>query len=458
MALLAAVSMLFAKAQDVSTIRNTADVYARDFSHTGSAKTQAMVGAIGALGGDVSVINTNPAGIGVSIVNDVSATFSATTFKNSTDYNSATVSYKHSKGDIGNAGAIVTLRPSGDTAWKFVNVGVNYSSENLDDYSETAGNSALTSTYASGDKLTFLRHAYDRSGTQSKMSIGLAANYNNKVYPGIALHFHNSSLTQYDSAQYSVTNATNNITGYETAYKQFTPFSEDGSGFSASVGIIGKVSNQVRLGVSVETPTWWKIDRGFTEYTNATTQTYGEDRTLSTPLKGTVSAAFVPNKNFAINVDYTVGLSKPKYKVQGEAEKDLNTFFDAHSENESEVKVGAEYRISAFRLRAGYAFANNPFGNVTMEGGTAASLSTSDLFIGKRQNLAAGIGYDFKSFYIDAAYRRTTAEYDSPFLYGSKDLGTGYYSDNFILPDSKFELANVKNTKDNFSLTLGWKF
>ena len=40
--------------------------------------------------------------------------------------------------------------------------------------------------------------------------------------------------------------------------------------------------------------------------------------------RGWVSGAFVPTKNFAINVDYTLGLTKPKYKVQGAAETEFS--------------------------------------------------------------------------------------------------------------------------------------
>ena len=89
--------------------------------------------------------------------------------------------------------------------------------------------------------------------------------------------------------------------------------------------------------------------------------TYTEDRKLSSPMKATVSGAFVASKNFALNVDYTLGLTKPKYKVQGAAESQLNSFFNSDYKNLSELKVGGEYRYNNFRLRGGYAIANSPF-------------------------------------------------------------------------------------------------
>lgn len=63
----------FANAQDISTIRNTVDVYSNS-SLNGSSKYNGMAGSMGALGGDVSVLNSNPAGIGVSIASEISGT------------------------------------------------------------------------------------------------------------------------------------------------------------------------------------------------------------------------------------------------------------------------------------------------------------------------------------------------------------------------------------------------
>jgi hypothetical protein len=54
----------------------------------------------------------------------------------------------------------------------------------------------------------------------------------------------------------------------EYAYyqKQYSPYRESSNGFSASVGIIGKINNNIRLGVAVESPTFWNLTRTYTEY------------------------------------------------------------------------------------------------------------------------------------------------------------------------------------------------
>lgn len=452
----------FANAQDVSTIRNTAEVYSNS-ALNGSSKYNSMAGSMGALGGDFSVLNSNPAGIGVSIASEISGTLSIGNSKNSTSLYGSTMEYKINNTDVGNVGGIASFQIEGSTPWKFVNIGVNYSNQSLEDYSQSPGNSGLV--YPIYDQnnvlvtnLTFGGHAYNRYGDVSKMSIGVGGNYDNKFYLGAGLNFHNANLEQYDSARF--TSSSNNVT--ETFSKQYTPFSESSSGFSASVGVIGKINPQFRLGASVETPTWWNIARVYTEYENPTDGTYSEDRNLTSPMKATLSAAFVPNKNFAINVDYSLGLTKPKYKVYGDAETELNKFFSDHSNSLSEVKVGAEYRIQQFRLRGGYAFSSSPFDAMTISSlsniGDVSKTSYSNLFLGKRNTIGAGIGYDFKAFYIDAAYQNVSSEYNSPFIQGSFANNTGYFSNNYIVEVNSSIVSNVKNKKDNFFITLGWKF
>jgi hypothetical protein len=451
----------FANAQDVSTIRNTFDVYSNS-SLNGTSKYNSMAGSMGALGGDVSVLNSNPAGIGVNIASEISGTLFIENNKNTTNYAGKSLSNKINNTDLGNVGGVATFQVNGASPWKFVNVAVNYSNQSIEDYSETPGNGNIVYEINDSnndliDELAFAGHAYNRYGNVSKMSIGLGANYDNRIYVGAGLNFHNSVLEQYDSAAF-----TNNVNITDIYDKQYTPFSESSTGFSATVGVIGKINPQFRVGMALETPTWWNIARVYTEYENPTDGTYAEDRNLSSPMKATLSAAFVPNKNFAINVDYTLGITKAKYKVYGNAETELNQFFSNNASNLSEVKVGAEYRIMDFRLRGGYGFASNPFDtmniNTVTDNGSLANESFNNLIAGKRNTIGAGIGYDFKSFYIDAAYQNVTSEYSSPFIQGSFDNNTGYFSNQYIVNSDASIVSNVKNKRDNFFITLGWRF
>jgi len=396
----------FAQAQDISVIRNTTDVYSASLN-SGSARFNAMAGSNGALGGDANSLSTNPAGLGVAISGEISGTLSVTGNKNTSSYAGASRSYTVNKGDIGNIGATMTFQLMSESAWKFINIGVNYSNQSIEDYIETPGSSKVNTIEGPTNDYSLGKHAYDRYGYLSKTSFGVGANYNNNFYIGAGLNFLNASIDQSDTA--TLISAANGLS--DNFSKQNTPFSERGNGFSASLGVIGKLNQNFRIGAALETPTFWNIDRNYAFYNDPYDgDDYGaENRKMSSPLKATVSAAFIADKSFSLNVDYTLGLTKPHYTVYGPTETVLNDFFKDHSKNMSEVKIGAEYRIKQFRLRGGYSYASNPFNALNIDrydnNGNMGAQTYNNLILGNRNAASVGIGYDFRSFYIDASYQ-----------------------------------------------------
>lgn len=459
----------FLQAQDVSTIYNTVDVYSNGTLQS-SAKSNAMAGSTGALGGDGTALFNNPAGLGVAIAGNMSGTLLVGNYKNTSKLNGASIDYSKTIGDA-NINGIMAYQLLTETPWKFVNIGFNYTSQNLDNYVETPGNSNIviqknlldSSNNPVVGNLDYLAHAYNRTGTISKMALGVGANYDNKLYLGLGINLHGAELEQSDTAAFGL-DLDNSVTNYS---KQYTPFSESSSGFSANIGVIGKINNMLRVGAAIESPTFWNLQRVYTDYYQdsagyISSDIFTEDRTLTTPMKAILSASLVPNKNFAINVDYTLGLTKAKYKNQGPAEVELNDFFSGSSKNMSDIKVGAEYRVKALRLRAGYGYTSNPFDTISFsaynDAGTAGMASSSNLFLGSKNTLGLGLGYDWKSFFIDAAYQNVNSKYDNPFLAGYSANGTGYYSGDFDVNSSASAVSKVESNRNNFSLTLGWKF
>lgn len=460
--LMGVAAAFFAQAQDVSILRNTVDVYSST-PMVGSSKFNAMAGANGALGGDANSLLTNPAGLGVAISGEVSGTLSIAANKNKSTWAGSTIDYSKTNTDLGNIGAVMSFPLMSTSGWKFINIGINYSNQSLDNYVESPGSSDVIKDFT--DKsASFAGHAYNRYGNLSKTSFGVGANYNHNVYIGAGLNFFNASIDQYDTAAFqSLSNGS-----LEYFDRQSTPFLERSSGFSASVGVIGKLSPNFRIGGAIETPTFWRIDRDYRFYNDPDfgDGTDSESRDLTTPLKATVSAAFVASKNFSLNVDYTLGLTKPKYKVVTGTETELNSFFKDNYKNLSEVRIGAEYRLKQFRLRGGYSYVSNPFDALTVSqvnpDASTSDQSYSNMMLNSRNLASFGLGYDFKSFYIDASYQYVTSKYSNPFLRGietgNPSTDTAYYSDNSILSSDYFVVSEVKNNRNNFFITFGWKF
>ena len=425
---------LFLHAQDVSEIRNAATVYGNNMTQ-GTAKYMGMAGSMGAIGGDVSAVSVNPAGIGVYITGDFQGTLGINSYKNTSTLNNSSLSYKKNNTNLNQLGGVVSFPLSGSN-WKFVNIGMSYINQNLDDYVETPGDQSISRSVQrmrQGQQFTdsemYDGHGYNRTGHLTKTNLTVGGNKSSVVYD-----------------------------------KQFSPYTESSSGFSISAGIIGKITNEFRLGASLESPTWWNIDRAYTQYSVSqdngpitSVDIYNERRDFRSPAKATFSAALIPSKDFAFNVDYTIGISKPKYTTSSSVNDQLNNFFSDSSKSLSEFKVGAEYRFEGLRLRAGYAFANNPFDKGSLLTTSGSKESFNNLYVGKRNTLGLGIGYDFRSFYIDAAYQNVKYDYNNPFLGGSyATLDKSVVSGGTNLDASI--VSAVKNQQNNIFITLGYRF
>ena len=453
-------------AQDVSIIRNTSTIY-DNISSLGTARYSAMAGSMGALGGDASVLNTNPAGLGVFITDDVSASLAINSNKSTASLAGKSTSQNTSKVNLGSANGVLSFQTKENSTWKFVNVGINYVTQNVNDKLQSPGNANITQAIipqgqtSPSDYNIFEGHLYETIGHRSKLNLGIGGNYDNKIYIGAAVNFSSVNIEQYDEVKVSSLNT--RTSKYFT--KQNTPYIEEGDGFSLSLGVIGKLSNAVRLGAAIESPTWYSIDREYNFYSRnslgLSQNSYTENRTFRTPTKLTLSGAFIPNKHFAFNVDYRVDLGKPNFGG-GAADVQLNNFYESTYKAQHEVRIGGEYRIKSFRVRGGYAFTTSPFKDHTEtmfdNNANVVSEKLSNYIVGKTQVISGGIGYDFKMFYIDASYQHRTHEHSNPFFAGTYVNRDGNGSEgNYSVSDTSI-VSNAKNQKGQLILTLGWKF
>ena len=453
-------------AQDVSIIRNTSTIY-DNISSLGTARYSAMAGSMGALGGDASVLNTNPAGLGVFITDDVSASLVINSNKSTASLAGKSTSQNTSKVNLGSANGVLSFQTKENSAWKFVNVGINYVTQNVSDKLQSPGNANITQAIipqgqtSPSDYNIFEGHLYETIGHRSKLNLGIGGNYDNKIYIGAAVNFSSVNIEQYDEVKVSSLNT--RTSKYFT--KQNTPYIEEGDGFSLSLGVIGKLSNAVRLGAAIESPTWYSIDREYNFYSRnslgLSQNSYTENRTFRTPTKLTLSGAFIPNKHFAFNVDYRVDLGKPNFGG-GAADVQLNNFYESTYKAQHEVRIGGEYRIKSFRVRGGYAFTTSPFKDHTEtmfdNNANVVSGKLSNYIVGKTQVISGGIGYDFKMFYIDASYQHRTHEHSNPFFAGSYFNRDWDGSSGNNSASTASIVSNAKNQKGQIILTLGWKF
>ena len=118
------VALLFACGAGAQTVYDAVNIAQRDL--TGTARFVGMGGAMGALGGDLSTMGTNPAGIGIYRSNDASVTFGYNINSTDANYQGNTFSNNKYRWSLDNAGFGYAMKIGNQTSLRYVNFGFSY--------------------------------------------------------------------------------------------------------------------------------------------------------------------------------------------------------------------------------------------------------------------------------------------------------------------------------------------
>jgi hypothetical protein len=288
---------------------------------TGTARYRAMSGAFGAVGGDLSAINQNPAGSIFFNNNFGTVTGSMFNTKNSSRYFGTKTSETDVSLDLNQFGAVFVFKDnSGKTDWKKFSVAVNY--ENTNNFGNSVF-SAGTNPYnsignyfvniAQGIPLDFITNydytslnfyeqqaylGYDTyifesqtgnlndteyytniplggnyyqqnqistTGYNGKLTGNFSTSYKDKIILGANVNFHfvdiRKSFTVYEENSNPLYDTGSTIT--EVLFEN--QLNTLGTGISFNLGAIVKPVEYVRFGVSYESPTWYRITDELTQ-------------------------------------------------------------------------------------------------------------------------------------------------------------------------------------------------
>ena len=128
------------------TVYDGAKLTGKDLN--GTARFVGMGGAMGALGGDISTMSTNPAGIGLFRSSDVMTSFGFSAYGTESKYLDNKLNSDKSRASFDNIGFVFSSKIGNNTPLRFVNFGFNYHKAksfyknmnmkgNLGDYSQT---------------------------------------------------------------------------------------------------------------------------------------------------------------------------------------------------------------------------------------------------------------------------------------------------------------------------------
>lgn len=92
----------------------------------GTARFVGMGGAMGALGGDITTMGTNPAGIGIYRSNDVMTSFSYSAYGMESKYEGQKSTIDKNRWSFDNIGVVFATKIGNQTPFRYVNFGFNY--------------------------------------------------------------------------------------------------------------------------------------------------------------------------------------------------------------------------------------------------------------------------------------------------------------------------------------------
>ena len=119
-----AFAMFTAVGAGAQTIYDATNIAQKELN--GTARFVGMGGAMGALGGDISTIGTNPAGIGIYRSNDAMLTFGYSMTGTESNYVGNKFETNKNRWSFDNAGFVIASKIGNHTPLRYVNFGFNY--------------------------------------------------------------------------------------------------------------------------------------------------------------------------------------------------------------------------------------------------------------------------------------------------------------------------------------------
>ena len=396
----------------------------------GTARFTAMSSAFGALGGDMSAVNINPAGLSVFNNSAFSGSLNSRQTNTISNYYGTNTNNQNQFLNISQAGAVFVFKNAHKSDWNNFVLGFNYRiTKDFTNSFNSKGNSGIAtfrnfpldenepiSDYSIAEEQRFFN---DYAGDISEMNIAFSSVHKNSLYLGASLNFYDLSFSQ----RATLVEFNNDGSGNTLDANLYQENLITSSGVSLNLGFIYKAHQNFRFGLSYQTPTMFTevleesniVDNdgfmGDTEivvsnnsiiYDNTSGGYYPSQRfiyKLKTPSKLTASAAIIFGKKGLLSIDY-VNKNYRNMKLSNADFSDENQFFQNELRKTHALNIGSEWRFERLSLRGGYKFEQSP---------DKMALDSDNL-----AGYSFGGGYNFGNFKLDFAYsdNNRTAPYN----------------------------------------------
>lgn len=491
----------------------------------GTARFMGMAGAFGALGGDLSTLSQNPAGIGVYRNSEIGLTMSLDMQSAKSTTNLGDFKTDQTKFLFNNIGGVWTMKFK-SSVMPNINLGFTYNraasfnrrykgtsrlSNSVSNYmADLANDAGLVEdqlSVSNGDPWlsgapwlsvlgfqsyciypTYMTDSQyevpywegqwehgqtsgigmfdvEESGYVDEYNIALGGNISNVVSWGMDFGITYMSYKENSTWSEQLDNAwVNGVLSPTSDFSLGNRYSAYGTGFTYRLGVIVKPIQELRIGLAVQTPTWYRLSESFIggmlfnnpDRNNAlqevqTNNGLNGSNTFNfrAPMKLTASVAGVIANRFIISADYEwQPYTQMQFSSASNYSYGYNPWYDDYywpdvwgspwnrpspespdtragmfesspfANTNSDIKddfrsqntlrLGAEFRVTPrFSVRAGYSFVSSPvtpkaYNNEIQifPAGTMTNFRLNDV----TNYITCGLGYKISLFYVDLAY------------------------------------------------------
>ena len=464
---------------------------------SGTARFRAMGGAFGALGGDLSSINVNPAGSAVFLNNQITVTLSSFNTKNNSNYFGTNTSANDDSFDLNQTGGVFVFKNQNpNNNWKKVSVAINYeNTNNYDNSVFSAGANPINSvdgyflSYANGVPQNILENSsygeldngaqqaflgyqayvinpadntnsnnnqyisnvtpggnyFQENGIYSdgyngKLSFNAATSYKDQLFIGINLNSHFTDF--YRSTSFYESNTNPLSTDYTVRRLNFdNDLYTYGTGFSFQLGAIAKVTNEIRFGLAYESPTWYNLSDEFSQKIVAVSKNVSGEL-LPDEVNPNIVNYYAPYKlqtpdKFTGSFAYVfgkTGLVSIDYSIKNYGNTKFQPENDSYYRSLNSEMSNILNTSGELRIGAEYKIKEWSLrGGYRFEESPYKNTAT----VGDLNSFSGGLGYNFGVFKLDFAY-----------AYAERNSQQGFFSQGFT------DGAKINTTNNNVTMTL----
>ena len=512
--MLAACTLALAMAANAQNAYDAERVLGNELN--GTARFVGMGGAMSALGGDISVMGTNPAGIGIFRRNDASISFGLNSTGTESRFNGTSMKEDKTRASLDQLGFVYAHKIGNTTSLRYVNFGFNYhKSKNFNRQFSAGGqldglsqswqlaqelDYAGVNSVSSFDDILAAQNPYkqywnqypvlsvmgattgvvdwpegatelwgwdgysnnfysEEKGGISQYDFNLSFNIEDRIYIGATLGVYDVNYSRYSS----YTEDLNDDFGEENGgYTLENYYRLEGSGVDFKLGIIARPfeDSPFRLGFAVHTPTWYELTESYNATLSSDILAY--DSPYSQTLSDDLDASYL-TYDYKMNTPWKFNLS-------------------AGTTLGGLVAVGAEYEYADYSSTSlldmeGYELGGQPSVEEFLRGVHTFRVGMEARFA-PQFSVRAGYNYTSAIFNDDAyaalASYRTTTDFNNVKARNTFTFGLGYSgstiyadlaykydmykSDFYAFDDIALPKTEVDNSRHQLLFTLGARF